>query len=227
MIQVYSLKCSEIAADADEEKLLTLLESKVDRYRLEKASRIRSRKQKIMSLAAGILLQKVVKDQAEETENAEITLQSLTLSELMEEMGKPVELRYQIGEKGKPSLEGYPFHFSLSHSGDYILCGVSDREIGIDIQCMDDRDVVKLAERFYPEAESKTVSEAKSPRDVFFRLWTRKEAYGKLTGEGAAKVLGLEMDQVEAEFIDLQAPNGYQACAACYVTDKDQPERKE
>ena len=36
---------------------------------------------------------------------------------------------------GKPRVDGCPgVHFNLSHSGDYVLCALSDAEVGVDIE---------------------------------------------------------------------------------------------
>ncbi len=37
-------------------------------------------------------------------------------------------------DNGKPYFEGLPCHFSISHSGNMALIGISDSEIGVDIQ---------------------------------------------------------------------------------------------
>lgn len=69
--------------------------------------------------------------------------------------------------KGKPYFEGNPFFISLSHSGDYAVCAISDSPVGVDIE----KDRI-LSENFQ-ERFAATVLE-----------WTKKEAKGKLTGNG-------------------------------------------
>lgn len=57
-------------------------------------------------------------------------------------------LRYELSyhTSGKPYLTDYPqIHFNLSHSAGYILCSISDREIGCDIQEKDGEDVSLLS----------------------------------------------------------------------------------
>ena len=45
------------------------------------------------------------------------------------------DYRIARGEKGKPFIVGVEnVFFNISHSGDYVVCSVSDREIGIDIE---------------------------------------------------------------------------------------------
>lgn len=85
-------------------------------------------------------------------------------------------VRYAFGPAGKPVISGLPgFHFSLSHSGDMAMCAVSDREIGADLQ--KNRPVSdRVKRRFFSQREQESSD--------LLRLWTMKESYGKLTGEG-------------------------------------------
>ena len=90
-------------------------------------------------------------------------------------------LRY--GDNGKPSVEG--ICFSLSHSGDMVICAVGDKPVGCDIERTAQAHE-KLAERFFAPAELeylRSFSDDALNRE-FFRLWTMKESYIKMTGEG-------------------------------------------
>ena len=95
---------------------------------------------------------------------------------------------------GKPYFRDLPVYFNLSHSGEYVLCAVSTEEIGADIQQHCGKDVGKLARRFFPEREWTALERAGEERErLFYRLWARKEAYGKLTGKGVADALGVDL----------------------------------
>ncbi len=102
--------------------------------------------------------------------------------------------------------------FSLSHSGRYVLCAVSDGAVGSDVQeCRAVRDTV---ERFFHPAER--VHLAEHPGD-FFRLWTRKEAWVK-TVSGERMLSLAETDVLHPgpalHFRDYVLPGGY-AAAVC------------
>ncbi len=86
------------------------------------------------------------------------------------------------GEKGKPYIEGLPVHFNVSHSENLWLCIVGEAPCGIDIQVAKECDYEKIARKHFDEVEQAYVKLAGSAG--FFRLWTRREAYGKYTGEG-------------------------------------------
>ncbi len=97
-----------------------------------------------------------------------------------------------VSAYGKPFFRHIPqVHISLSHSGKYLACAFSEREIGLDIQeCVDlHRDVLKISKRFFtPEEYSRlasfSVEEKNSQTELFFRLWSIKEAYLKYIGCG-------------------------------------------
>jgi phosphopantetheinyl transferase len=64
----------------------------------------------------------------------------------------------------------------------------SENPVGIDIEKIDyDRDLTKIAERFYHGKELETFRENPTA-DVFFDIWTKKEAYSKIGGEGVGEV---------------------------------------
>lgn len=94
-------------------------------------------------------------------------------------------------KEGKPYLVRYPkLHFNLSHSGDYVCCAVGSTPVGIDIQKITK---VKegLARRFFTDKDNRNLAScSKEDREkLFFRMWSIKESYMKLTGRGMAKGL--------------------------------------
>ncbi len=93
-------------------------------------------------------------------------------------------IRYRFGESGKPYFEDATWpYFNISHAGGYVALAVSGNELGIDIQDRRGKRETDMAERFFSEEEALQVSKDES-RDLFYRLWARKEALGKCTGEG-------------------------------------------
>lgn len=126
------------------------------------------------------------------------SIEQLTVSQILSKLHAPVEAEYTYGEKGKPYFKKEPIYFSLSHSGNYVFGVFSEREIGADIQYGKPDYSERIVSRFFTEKEQKlwqSCSGKEPRRRLFYKLWTRKEAYGKLTGGGI--VAGLQTDVPE------------------------------
>ena len=105
----------------------------------------------------------------------------------------PASLRFEYGPRGKPRLAATSLRFNLSHSHDLAVLAVTHgRELGIDVERIRDTvAVTPLATRFFSPAECAALEAlpVDERRPGFFRLWTRKEAYLKATGEGVSREL--------------------------------------
>lgn len=134
----------------------------VGRERQQKIDRLMRIDDKRRSLAAALLLKEVLHDCGIEQPS------------------------FCYGENGKPYIDGRDdVFFSLSHSGDTVMCAVSSKEVGCDVQTITDIDL-RVAERF-SRAEREAITAEPTPdkqRDLFFRLWTLKESFLKATGLG-------------------------------------------
>ena len=91
---------------------------------------------------------------------------------------------FEYGEHGKPSIIGHPdIHFNLSHCREAVICAVSDRPVGIDIESIREfKD--SLVHYTMNEQEVEQIEQAERPNVEFIRLWTMKEAKLKLSGRG-------------------------------------------
>lgn len=103
----------------------------------------------------------------------------------------PADIRFVRTEKGKPYAVGLDVHFNLSHSGDFVVCAVSDRPVGIDVERI--RPVrARLAEKSCTPGELRWLQAAPGWDETltgealarFFRIWASKEAYFKWAGTG-------------------------------------------
>jgi len=92
-------------------------------------------------------------------------------------------------ERKKPFFPDYPeFQFNLSHSGTMALCAVADVPVGCDIEALSPAHL-RIAGRVMAPSELTNYTDAENEAvriDWFYRLWTLKESYVKLTGEGIA-----------------------------------------
>lgn len=136
--------------------------SLVDKNRQEKIDKLNFRKDKILSLGSYVVL-----------------LYSLK----QEKYNKPLTFTYN--ENGKPYLKN--IYFNISHSGDYVMCAISNEEIGCDIEKIKEIDM-KIAKRFFCESEYQNIITTKDD-DLFFKYWTLKESYMKNVALGLS--LGL------------------------------------
>ena len=122
----------------------------------------------------------------------------LLLEQILGERGLTGDL-VAADENGKLYLPGVDdFFFSLSHSGEYAACVVSDVPVGVDIQQKRETKA-NIARRFFQCQEAKRIeSEPKEKQaEMFFRYWTGKESYLKLKGQG---ILG----GLDSFFVDLE-----------------------
>jgi 4'-phosphopantetheinyl transferase len=103
---------------------------------------------------------------------------------LREEYGIMENPIFEYGEHGKPSIVGHTeIFFNLSHCREAVACAVSDHPIGIDIESV--RHLRESLVRYtMNEDEVASVFNDPRPDAAFIRLWTKKEALLKLTGEG-------------------------------------------
>jgi len=145
-----------------DERLFASLCQTVTEQRLEKINRLRSQAEKRRSLAASCLLSRVLRMNGVDSQTS------------------------HYGENGKPYLTDAPtVFFNLSHSGERVMCALSDREVGCDVEKMRDIDC-SVAKRFFHPDEYKALlaADEEARQDLFFRLWTLKESALKAAGIG-------------------------------------------
>ena len=100
----------------------------------------------------------------------------------------PGEVAFRYGAHGKPMVEG--LHFNISHSGARALIALARVEVGADIELPRPRRTDAIARRFYAPGEIERLFRLDDPearQEEFFRLWTCKEAFLKVTGEGLSR----------------------------------------
>ena len=127
------------------------------------------------------------------------------------------ELVFDENEFGKPFVaNSTDIHFSLSHSGNILVCAVANSNIGVDCQIIDISDVSKckkIAERFYSPKEKQFLSELSEVDYInsFFKIWAKKEAYVKYTGRGLSQGLStfsvISLDGVRFKRIAPELPD--------------------
>ena len=88
------------------------------------------------------------------------------------------------GPQGRPLSPGTT-DFNLSHSGEGAILAVSDHPVGCDLERLR-IPPASFARRFFSDEEQRWICGQSGMRqaEAFFRIWTARESYLKLTGEG-------------------------------------------
>lgn len=96
----------------------------------------------------------------------------------------PTELSLlQYTKFGRPYIQGGP-DFNISHSGEWAVCALgTDMRVGVDIEKKQPVDLRRFQTQFSPD-EWTSITTSSDPLDIFFSLWTRKEAVAKACGKG-------------------------------------------
>ena len=88
---------------------------------------------------------------------------------------------------------GFPYpaddpsiHFCLSHSGSLAVCGVSGHPVGVDAEPVQ-KAVPEVAAMCFLPDEQEWMKASDDPDRAFTRLWTWKESFLKLSGEGMSR----------------------------------------
>ena len=104
--------------------------------------------------------------------------------------GLPIRMiEFEYGKYGKPFLKRNPeFQFSFSHAFDRIALVIDNNSIGIDIELVRSYDG-RIAKRIFTHDEQTYLDTFDNREDIFFWIWTRKEAYIKESGMGMSCLL--------------------------------------
>lgn len=110
-----------------------------------------------------------------------------------------------LSQMGKPYFPGHPnIHFNISHSSGAVLVGISDQELGVDI------------ERIRPVGQRMMVRLARvSTEEAFFQNWVRREARAKRSGSGVGTIMRSESPLQPGEYYyEIDTFPGYAAGVA-------------
>ena len=193
MVNVYITDVSKLPDPAEYPEVMQIL----PKDRIEKIMKFRQVKDRKESLGAGLLLFKV-----------------------LEKHGRCLE-QMNYGLNGKPRLKD--IEFNLSHSHNLVVCAISEKPVGIDVERIKDA-YEHIADRFFTPTEVRYLAQyaGETKRSEFFRLWTMKESYMKMTGEG----MKLALDRFEFHIED--EINVYRdgKKAECFIKEYHIPEYK-
>ena len=200
---LFSMSVSPLA----DENLFAAAYWAVSPERRQKTDRYRMPKDRQLSLGAELLLR--------------YALQGFGIS----------EYHLEYNDLGKPFLRDSNISVSISHSGTYVLCAAADRAVGCDIEQIKPVDL-KIAKRFFCPEEYADIVSAPTPEAqtaLFYRYWTLKESFMKVTGLGMKLPFNSfrivhepqlavlqSVDENRYGFAEYEGIPGY-ACALCTV----------
>ncbi len=158
--------------DFEDEKYLHLLPED----RLEKYNRLKQPVDKKNCLGAFVLLKSALKKEG---------IDSFSL---------------KLNEMGKPYLEKGEIYFNISHCKSGFACGISQAEIGVDIESIS-KIKPAMMKKAFSEAERKIIA---CDELNFTRLWTLKESIIKRYGEGIGSYKKYEFSKIGDDFYAFQ-----------------------
>lgn len=193
MVKVYVADVSNLPDPKNHPELL----DKLTKTRKEKTLRYKQEIDRKQSLGAGLLLK-----------------------QCLDEYGINIE-KIRYGDNGKPEADG--ICFNLSHSRDRVVCAISEKPVGCDIEKIG-KFREGIAERYFTDSEVQYLEQFEGEEKVeeFYRLWTMKESYLKMTGEG----MSLPLDHIEFRIEDKIKVFRDGAGCSCKIKEYPIPEYK-
>ncbi|PFJ51519.1 4'-phosphopantetheinyl transferase family protein [Bacillus thuringiensis] len=174
-MEIYAVKILDISEDKLNE--LCLLIDSEKKYRVEKFI---NKKDKIRTLIGEILIRTIIFEKFK--------------------IGNEY-IRFNKNQYGKPYLKDYRnFNFNISHSGEYVLCAVDNKPIGIDVEKVKYIEYKEISKNFFTTKEFNHITnqDLKFQLDGFYEMWTLKESYIKCCGQGLSMPLNsfcIELDE--------------------------------
>lgn len=160
-MRIYAVNISDIDMELLEDKCKSVVEP----GKLHKIKRFVNKQDKARTLVGELLIKFVVKEY-------------LNINE---------RLFMEKNEYGKPYFVNKPdIEFNISHSGDFVVCAIDGKPLGIDIEKIKLLEYKGLVDMFFANEEAEYIlneSELKS-LNRFYEIWTLKESYIKCCGRG-------------------------------------------
>lgn len=99
-----------------------------------------------------------------------------------------IQFKRTLSRKPFISFPQTNLQFNISHSGNKILVGISEEEIGVDIEIMKDQfEFGELSKAYFSEKEQNKINASINPQATFLKFWTCKEALLKAAGTGISE----------------------------------------
>lgn len=140
------------------------------------------------SLMAKEKRERILRYKNEDDKKRSVCAEMLAKCEIAKRYGiKPCDVIFDTLGNGKPYCKNLSIQFSLSHSGDYAVCALGEKPIGIDIQRIVPYNE-KTAKKVCSFRELEIIGKSADKSAEFIKLWTKKEAVMKMAGLGIGGV---------------------------------------
>lgn len=163
-IKVYMMDISSLMEEEKKDEFQRLCAT-LSKKRQKKIEKFRYTQGKCLSLGAGLLL--------------DYGLRQYGLREQ--------ETVMIYGADEKPYLKDYPeIFFNLSHSGTMAMAVFGNQEVGCDVEQIKKAEF-RVAHRFFASEETRVLTQIQEETEqnvMFYRFWTLKESFLKVTGKG-------------------------------------------
>lgn len=178
--------CAVRVLDINQEKLCLLI-SPEKRYKVE---RFVYKKDKLRILIGEILIRTMISKELEMNNSCII---------------------FEKNKYGKPYIRDFQeLNFNISYSGDFVVCAIDKKPIGIDIEEIKSIEYEKIAKNFFASSEFDYVTKI-DPDDClckFYEMWTLKESYIKCCRKGLS--ISLNSFSIEKdEFGNIKVVSGH------------------
>jgi len=212
MIKIFVYKLDENNADIlfDKMSLLSLKEREyVCRYKYEK-DRLRSLVGRLLLLSFG--------DRYTSKRFKEVNFISGTDEFDKDKMS---DITIEVDENGKGRIENRDnLFFNISHSKEYVVLALSDEEVGIDIQEIKPLKA-NVPKRFFTDIDNEYIDPSEEGGiERFTEVWSAKESFAKLTGNGIGEGFATFYEDFE-KMVIIDAETGeIKAKLKCYIIDE-------
>lgn len=172
MLKIYYM---DVACGCSDEQSQRFYEALPKERRL-RIDRMKNEKKKKQAILSGACLQTIL--------SRELGISKSEIAFTYEVEGKPQLSNDTIARTRK-------LEFNMSHSGKYIVVGISDMPIGIDVEKLK-KNRKLVGKRFFTMEEYEDILKGKTEEEQeirFVEYWTMKEAYLKRSGEGLSRRL--------------------------------------
>lgn len=190
LMKIYAIKVKEI----NKENLHKISEF-IHREKKIKIQKLNHKEDKIRTLIGEVLIRNIIK------ENLAISNEDIV---------------FEINRYGKPFLRDNPnFNFNISHSGNYVVCAIDHKPIGIDIEKIISIEYKSISKNFFTSKELNFIMEENLNNQLnkFYEIWTLKESYVKACGQGLYMSLkAFSMEYEDNGDIKVIINNKYDEC---------------